>query len=37
MKLILYLFKKCRREVLLVALLGLAGGLSSAGLIAVVN
>jgi putative pyoverdin transport system ATP-binding/permease protein len=37
MKLLLYLFKKCRREVLLVALLGLAGGLSSAGLLAVVN
>jgi putative ATP-binding cassette transporter len=37
MKLLAYLFKKCRREVLLVALLGIAGGLSSAGLIAVVN
>jgi putative ATP-binding cassette transporter len=37
MKLIAYLFKKCRREVLLVGLLGLAGGLSSAGLIAIVN
>ncbi len=37
MKLIGYLYRKCRGEVLLVAVLGLSGGLSSAALIAVVN
>ena len=37
MKLIFYLFKRCRKDIVAVAALGLAGGLSSAALIAVIN